>query len=117
MFSREMIALMAQGLWETLYMTVLSTAAAYVLGLPVGLLLVVTDKDGISQLRGHRIVGILVQTALGALIICLFFVLPLDALQRGHHHRLDATIVPLVIAAPPRGAPDESSVKEEDWRF
>jgi ABC-type methionine transport system permease subunit len=35
MFSRDMIALMVQGLWETLYMTILSTAAAYALGLPI----------------------------------------------------------------------------------
>jgi D-methionine transport system permease protein len=72
MFSREMTALMAQGLWETLYMTVLSTAAAYALGLPVGLLLVVTDKDGIRPGAAvNRIVGSIVTPALVPFIILL----------------------------------------------
>ena len=36
----------AQSLWETLYMVIVSTAVSYVIGLPLGLLLVVTDKGG-----------------------------------------------------------------------
>ena len=36
------------GIWETIYMTFISTAFAYVIGLPLGVLLEVTDKDGIA---------------------------------------------------------------------
>ena len=40
----------AQSLWETLYMVLLSTAISYVIGLPLGLTLVVTDKNGIRPM-------------------------------------------------------------------
>ena len=33
-------------IWETLYSTVLATIFAYIIGLPLGLLLAVTDADG-----------------------------------------------------------------------
>ena len=39
-------------IWETFYVTVLSTAFALVLGLPLGVLLVAGDKDGILPLPG-----------------------------------------------------------------
>lgn len=35
----------AQSLWETLYMVILSTAISYLIGLPLGLTLVVTDQE------------------------------------------------------------------------
>ena len=50
MFKDGMLALVGQGFVETLYMTVISTAFAYLIGLPLGLLLVVTDKDGIKPI-------------------------------------------------------------------
>ena len=37
-------------IWETLYVTVLSTAFAIVLGLPLGILLATGDKDGVLPL-------------------------------------------------------------------
>lgn len=117
MFSREMIALMAQGLWETLYMTVLSTAAAYALGLPVGLLLVVTDRDGIKpNATVNRVVGGIVNILRSVpFIILLVFVLPLTRFIVGTTIGSTATIVPLVIAAAPFVARlVESSVKEVD---
>ena len=39
-------------IWETFYVTVLSTAFALVLGLPLGVLLVAGDKDGVLPLPG-----------------------------------------------------------------
>ena len=44
-------ALFAQGTWDTIVMTIVSTFFAYVIGVPLGVLLVVTAKDG---LRPHR---------------------------------------------------------------
>ncbi|NLV50598.1 MAG: ABC transporter permease [Clostridiales bacterium] len=112
-----MIALMVQGLWETLYMTILSTAAAYALGLPIGLLLVVTDADGIKPNTAvNRIVGTIVNLLRSVpFIILLVFVLPLTRLIVGTTIGSTATIVPLVIAAAPFVARMvESSVKEVD---
>ena len=40
----------AQALWETLYMVAVSTVVSYAIGLPVGLLLVVSDKGGIRPI-------------------------------------------------------------------
>ena len=51
MFNPEMIRLLAQGIWETLYMTIVSSLLAYVLGLPLGILLILTDKNGIRPMR------------------------------------------------------------------
>ena len=47
MFDQAMLALMGEGILETLYMTLASTLLAYVFGLPLGVLLVVTDEKGI----------------------------------------------------------------------
>ncbi|MBR2591797.1 MAG: methionine ABC transporter permease, partial [Oscillospiraceae bacterium] len=38
------------GVWETVYMTVLSTAISYSIGLPLGVILNITDKEGIQPL-------------------------------------------------------------------
>ena len=53
MFNPEMIRLLAQGIWETLYMTIVSSLLAYVLGLPLGLLLLLPDNNGIRPMRCH----------------------------------------------------------------
>lgn len=50
MFSQAVINMIGKGILETLYMTLLSSLLAYILGLPLGILLVVTDKDGIAPL-------------------------------------------------------------------
>lgn len=56
-----MFELILQGTGETLYMTVVSTALAYVLGLPLGLLLCVTDKGGIRPMpKLNAVVGVIV---------------------------------------------------------
>ena len=49
------------GVWETIYMTLLSTAIAYVLGLPLGVLLTVTDKNGVRPIGWlNKILGVIV---------------------------------------------------------
>ena len=40
-------------IWETFYVTVLSTAFSLVIGLPLGVLLVAGDKDGVLPLHRH----------------------------------------------------------------
>ena len=57
----------AQSLWETLYMVLLSTAISYVIGLPLGLTLVVTDKNGIRPMP-------VLNTVLG-IVTCFYEVL------------------------------------------
>ena len=47
MLNSAMIDLLGVSLWETLYMVLISTLLAYVIGLPIGVVLNITGKDGI----------------------------------------------------------------------
>ena len=116
-FSNEMISLIGLGLGETLYMTVISTVVAYMLGLPVGMLLVVTDKDGIKPSAAvNRVVGGIVNILRSVpFLILLFTVMPITRAIVGTTIGSTATIVPLVIGAAPFVARMvESSAKEVD---
>jgi len=117
MFSEDMFSLMGTGLLESLYMTVVSTAMAYFFGLPIGILLVVTDKDGIRPNPAvNRIVGSIVNLLRSVpFIILLVAVMPITRFIAGTTIGSTATIVPLVIGAAPFVARlVESSVKEVD---
>lgn len=113
----EMLPLMGKGLWETLYMTLGSTLLAYVIGLPVGLLLCVTAKDGLYPLPlFNRILGIVVNLLRSVpFIILLVWVMPITRAIMGTTIGSKATLVPLIIAAAPFIARMvESSVREVD---
>ena len=109
--------LWAQSLWETLYMVIVSTAVSYLIGLPLGLLLVVTDKDGIRPMP-------LVNTVLGVIVnilrslpfvILMVALIPLTRLIVGKAIGPAAACVPLIIAAAPFVARlVESSLSEID---
>ena len=47
MWNSQVIEMLLEGIWDTVYMTLVSTALGYVFGLPMGILLAVTDADGI----------------------------------------------------------------------
>lgn len=115
--SQEMIALLGQGIWETLYMTVLSTVLAYVIGIPLGVLVFVTSGDGICQNRPvNFIFGLLINlTRSVPFLILLVAILPVTRLIVGTTIGSAATVVPLVVAAAPYVARMvESSLKEVD---
>lgn len=117
MFNSQMLSLMGIGLLETLYMTIISTVMAYVLGLPIGMLLVVTDKEGIRPNAVlNRIVGSVVNVLRSVpFIILLVAVIPVTRAIVGTSIGSTATIVPLVIAAAPFVARlVESAAKEVD---
>jgi D-methionine transport system permease protein len=109
--------LMLSGLLETLYMTIISTAAAYIIGLPVGVLLTVTDKDGIKPNKTlNTSIGFVVNVLRSVpFIILLVAVMPITRAIVGTTIGSSATVVPLVIAAAPYIARMvESSIKEVD---
>lgn len=61
MFSQAVIKMIGVGILETLYMTLFSSFLAYLLGLPLGIILVVTDKDGIAPFALlNKILGVVV---------------------------------------------------------
>lgn len=117
MFTADMFALMGQCLLETLYMTLVSALVAYVIGLPLGLILVVTDAGGIHPKPAlNRILGTLINALRSVpFLILLFTVIPVTRFITGTTIGPTATIVPLTIAAAPFIARMvESSVKEVD---
>ena len=103
------------GIWETIYMTFLSTAVAYVIGLPLGVLLCVTDKGGIHPIPWvNKAVGVIVNIFRSIpFIILMVAMLPVAKLVVGTSLGNSAMIVMLIIAAAPYVARMvESSLKE-----
>ena len=103
-------------LWETTYVTVLATAFAIVLGLPLGVLLVAGEKNGVRPLpKGVMHVLNVVINLLRSIpfLILMILVFPLTRLIVGTSIGTTASIVPLVIAAFPFVARlVESSLRE-----
>ena len=103
-------------IWETVYVTVLSTAFAIVLGLPLGVLLVAGEKNGVLPLpKGLMHVLNVVINLLRSVpfLILMIMVFPLTRLIVGTTVGTVASIVPLVIAAFPFVARlVESSLRE-----
>ena len=105
------------GIWQTVYMTLLSAFFSYLIGLPLGLLLCVTDKDGIRPMPGlNRVVGVIVNTLRSIpFVILMVAMLPVAKLVVGTSMGNKAMIVTLIIAAAPYVARMvESSIKEVD---
>ena len=105
------------GIWETIYMTFLATLFSYGIGLPLGLLLAVTDKDGIHPKPVlNRAVGIAVNIFRSIpFVILMVAMLPVAKFVVGTSLGNQAMIVTLVIAAAPYVARMvESSIKEVD---
>lgn len=104
-----------QGIWETVYMTVVSSFIAYVIGLPLGIILNVTDREGICPVYWlNRILGLIVNFFRSIpFIILMVAMLPVAKRIVGASLGNKAMIVMLVIAASPYVARMvESSLKE-----
>ena len=115
MFKEGMLALVGQGFVETLYMTVISTAFAYLIGLPLGLRLVVTEKDGIKPIPWlNAILGAIINVVRSVPFLILFVtIMPFTKLVAGTTIGPKAAIVGLLVAAAPFVARMvESSLKE-----
>lgn len=114
---QQTIAMLAQGLAETLIMTVVSTLFSYVIGLPLGVVLVITKSDGIRRnLLLNRTLGAIVNILRSVpFLILLIAVIPFTRLVVGTSIGPAATVVPLVIASFPFVARlVESSISEVD---
>lgn len=105
------------GIWETIYMTLISTAVSYVIGLPLGIILSVTDAEGITPIAWlNRILGVIVNIFRSIpFVILMVAMLPVARLVVGTSMGNKAMIVMLIIAAAPYVARMvESSIKEVD---
>ncbi len=116
-FSPQIIDMIKTGIWETLYMVFASSAISYLIGIPLGIVLVVTDKDGIYPIPLlQKVLGIVINLLRSVpFMILLIMVLPLTRMIVGTTLGAKAVVPPLVIAAAPYIARMvESSFKEVD---
>lgn len=116
--SQEMLVLLAESLWETTYMVGVSAFIAALFGLPLGVILVTTDKGHVLEnLVINRVLGAIVNaTRSTPFIILMVAIIPLTRLIVGTSIGTDAAIVPLSIAAIPFvGRIVESALKEVDY--
>ena len=98
-------------------MTLVATLFGYVIGLPLGVILTITDVDGITPNAViYKILDVIVNLLRSIpFLILLILVIPLTRFLVGKSYGSTATIVPLVIAAAPFIARVvESSLKEVD---
>ncbi len=118
MFEPVMMKFLGIGIGETLYMTLLSTFLAYVIGLPLGIVMVVTDKSGIRpRLLLNKVLDVIINILRSVPFLILMIVLiPFTRAIAGTTIGPKAAVVSLVVAAAPFIARlVESSIKEVDY--
>ena len=103
-------------IWETVYVTLLSTLFSVIIGLPLGVLLVIGEKDGVLPLPRPvlTVLGVVINLLRSIpFLILMILVIPLTRVIVGTSVGTTASIVPLVIAAAPFVARlVESSLRE-----
>ena len=117
MWSEQVINMIIKGIGETLYMTLVSTFLGYLFGLPMGILLTVTDKDGLKPNAPiYKILDVIANIVRSVpFLILLIMIIPFTRIVAGKSYGSTATIVPLTVAAIPFIARMvESSLKEVD---
>ena len=113
----KLVNMFISGTWETIYMTLFSTLLAYAIGLPLGIIMVLTPKDGLTPIPAvNYILGIIINLLRSVpFLILLVWITPVTRAIVGKSIGTNATIVPLVMAAAPFIARlVESSLKEVD---
>ena len=113
----EIIQMIWKGIGETLYMTLMSTALGYLFGLPMGVLLAVSDKEGLAPNRWlYKVLDVTANIVRSVpFLILLILLIPFTRFLIGKSRGSTATIVPMVVAAIPFIARMvESSMKEVD---
>ncbi|HAX53466.1 methionine ABC transporter permease [Muricomes intestini] len=116
-FDSATISMLLTGTLESLYMIAVSSLLAYVIGIPLGIILIVADKDGIHPMPWlHKPLGIIINLIRSVpFIIFLLMMLPLTRMIVGTTLGSTAVIPPLTLASAPYVARVvESSFKEVD---
>ena len=99
----QMSQLLLEGTLDTLYMTLASTLIAYLIGIPLGVILVVTRKDGICPApKTNAVLGTIVNIMRSVPFLILIIVLiPFTRFVVGTSIGATATVVPLIVGAAP----------------
>lgn len=115
--SQDMLMLLIDGFGETMYMVVVSSLVSALLGIPLGVILVITGKGHIKEnLCFNQTLGAIVNAARSTpFIILMVAIIPFTRIIVGTSIGTNAAIVPLAIAAIPFvGRVVESAIKEVD---
>ncbi len=116
--SQDMLALLVKSLWETTYMVAISGMISALVGIPLGIILITTDKGHILENTPiNKVIGVIVNAARSTpFIILMVAIIPLTRLLVGTSIGTTAAIVPLSLAAIPYVARIiESALKEVDY--
>ena len=117
MLNSAMVGLLGVSLWETIYMVIISTLLSYAFGLPIGVILNITAKDGICPNKPvNSVLGVIVNFFRSVpFLILLIWMLPFTKMVVGTMVGPTSVIVPLVVSAAPFvGRMVESSLNEID---
>lgn len=118
MFEPQIIDMIVENFGISIYMVVIATLFSYLLGLPIGVILVVTASDGIRPMPlFNQVLGAIVNLLRSIpFLILMFLIMPLTTFVTGSSFGANATIVPLIVSAAPFVARlIESSFKEIDF--
>jgi D-methionine transport system permease protein len=116
-FDHRFVQIIAGSLGETLYMVGVSCALAVVFGLPIGVVLVTTERKGILENPGvNQVFGVVVNIGRSIpFVILMVAIMPFTRLLTGTSIGTTAAIVPLTVAAIPFVARMvETSLREVD---
>ena len=117
MWDSTTINMILEGIVGTVYMSIVSTFFGYLLGLPMGVLLTISDKNGLKPNPFlYKILDAISNVVRSVpFLILLILLIPFTRLVVGKSYGTTATVVPLVISAAPYIARMvESSLKEVD---
>lgn len=103
MMDEQIIKMLLEGIRDTLYMTVVSTIAGYIVGLPFGIVLYTTNEKGLKPNKLIYGIGDFICNIIRSIpfLILLILLIPFTRLIVGRSYGSTATIVPLVICAAP----------------
>lgn len=113
----QIISMIIQGVGETLLMVIASTVLGYILGFPLGIILTVSDKDGLKPNKTlYKILDVIINILRSVpFLILLIILIPVTKMIVGKSYGTIATIVPLTVSAFPFIARMvEQSLKEVD---
>lgn len=102
-FLAEYGTMLLQGTWDSIVMTGVATLLAYVLGIPIGVLVVLTAQNGLHPHRAlNAVLGWIVNIGRSIpFIILLFAIIPFTRFIMGTSLGVRGAVVPLVVTAAP----------------
>ena len=113
-FDATTLSMLGAGIWETIYMVIMSSFFSYLIGIPLGVVLVVTASDGIKPVPAvEKVLGIVINLLRSVpFIILAIMLIPVTRKIMGTTIGPNALVFPLIVA----GAPYIARMVESSFR-